>query len=175
MITFCVAVALIIPTMIADWFVFLKQLDPRHAELTKASHGVMMVIGAGVAWKNGFYPGDVGLALLAFIAAWGVFWAVLGATRSAQGYRDGRLIGRAAAKIALGGGIYFWLLPQWEVTLVWHQWVYNLGVAVAVFCVVTGAVKVLLLLRPPPTLPMGGGGNMPHGDAGFSGGGGLGG
>jgi hypothetical protein len=178
MLTILVSIAIIPFALMADWFGFLAEIaDPREAQLTRASHGMMMVIGAVLVWRYDLYPHEypeMSFMLLAFVAAWGVFWFILGATRSHFGYRDGRLIGRYVAKIALGAGIYLWLLPQWEINdTAWRLWVYEVGVGVAIWCVVTGTVKLLLILRPPPPPPKDPPSKKVHGDADFSGGEGL--
>jgi hypothetical protein len=99
--------------LLVDYFAFLKKLDGRDAQITQASHGVMMMILAGYAWEHGIFPHEYPYQLgLLFSAGWGLFWLILGANRSRFGYRDGRLIGRAVAKVGLGAGVYFWLLPQ---------------------------------------------------------------
>ena len=145
--------------LVSDWFVFLKGLEPRERELTRASHGVAMILIVAFAWHKNLivlvpfeYRTDTSAAA-AFVVAWGLSWVILGAGRSRFGYRDGRLIGRAIVKVGLGLGLYFWLLPQWHLTEWWEVLVYDAAVAVSFWCVVTGATKFVLLMRPPPRLP----------------------
>jgi len=164
--------------LLADWFVFLKKLEPLDAALTKASHGMAMMLMAGWAIyllkEKGYirrFPyeyGDLVYLTFAFLFLWGAFWLFIGAARSRQ-RRDHHYLGRAIAKVGLGTGLYFGFPHYWHATELWEVLVYAISVVVAAWCVVTGLTKVALLMRPLPRLINGAGiSDMPHGDAGFS-------
>jgi hypothetical protein len=165
--------------LLSDWFVFLKGLPDLHAELTRASHGVVMMLVAGGAiyyLQDGYirqFPLEyrtLVYAAFGFIGIWGAYWLMLGAARSRQ-RRDYRYLGRACVKVCFGVGLYYGVPHYWHTVNVWELLVFMASQAVAAFCVVTGLTKIALLMRPLPRLMTGDGiSAMPHGDAGFSGG-----
>lgn len=139
-----------LPFVVAsEWFGFIKRQQPLDAELTKASHGVVMVMASIwlmwlVATRDGFEYRNIALLLLAFVATWGAFWVVIGAARSRY-YKDHRLLGRAIAKIAVAALIVY-LMPH-------EGWLFVVECVVAGWCAVTGVTKAVLMLLPPPQLP----------------------
>jgi len=151
--------------------VFLRQQQPRDAELLKASHGaaVLALCGLGLStvgmaqidefvtalraapddWK---YAG--GALAFAAVILWGVVWFVSGARRSLAwaGFRDSRLITRAMLKIGAAAAVWMiWHNPPLD--WVWVYWLREVvpysGPAVMVLVLwlgVTGAVKLVLVL-----------------------------
>jgi hypothetical protein len=169
--------------VISDWFSILNGMQPLQRELSRASQGVMMVIIAGYAFhlSAGLHLPDYNLVLalyggLVFLAGWGVTWFMVGATRSRGYLRDVHLMIKSAARIGLGI-VLFYIPYAWKPDdyRVWFDLVQHWA---EIFCIVTGATKCLLLLRPPPRLDRDEDGDeegkrKPHGGARFGKGGGL--
>lgn len=161
-----------------SWQYSIKKREPRDQELTKAAHGAAMVVLAIMyfVFSGGHYvpfprPNETVLTLLGVTVVWGLFWLVTGASRS-RGYRDSRIAMRAALKIGTGLAIYifrmdiiFFLRPHLpQSTWNYAMW---LGFAIMVWCIVTGAVKLGLVMRGPPTFDDEDVGDMPHGGSTF--------
>jgi hypothetical protein len=136
--------------------------NPLARELSQASHGAALIFLAPLLthiavlnrwiyllphdWLLFVWP--ITLALMAL----GAFWLIVCAARTRTNFRDAQLIARAVIKIAIGcvalWTLYQNILPPWS-------WPYRheLSLAiffVALFCVITGLVKFVLLLRGPP-------------------------
>jgi hypothetical protein len=160
---------------LVDWFAFLNKLPPLAKELTRASHGVFMMLAAaalayGNCWLGCTYlvPGEYQqwiLPSLGFIGLWGLFWLVVGAARSRY-YRDYHLLGRAAAKVILGGALWYWV-SDWPRDYNWQLWGWYGAMVCVAWCLVTGLTKSILLLRPLPRLAIDDIDQKPHGDADF--------
>jgi hypothetical protein len=159
--------------LINDWFVFLRKLEPLAHALTIASHGVVMMLMAGVAIYNlhggyvrQFPPEYRSLVYVAFafIGVWGAYWFLIGAARSRQ-RRDYHYLGRAIAKVAFGIGLYYGFPHYWRTTEWWEVLAYMASGAVAAFCIVTGLTKIALLMRPLPRIDIPDD-NMPEGGLG---------
>jgi hypothetical protein len=158
--------------LMADWFAILDGMPPLSRELTRASHGVIMVLVAGYGFhvSRGLHlPNhDLVLALygaLVFIAAWGITWVMVGATRSRGYFRDVHLMIRAMAKVGLGIALFY--IPDWWKPNDYRFWFDLVQRWVEVFCMVTGATKLVLLLRAPPRLDPPDA-QMPYGPGAFS-------
>ena len=168
MITVFVLLAILPFAALANWFRFIKRLPPREQNLARASHGagmlavaiiVLMLIGGtqGVAGflnalaANPKEPKLWGSALAwVVLVGWGFGWLVIGSARS-RGPRDALLISRALVKIAVGVALdvlaHGGYLPSgWlgvTLTKLVEFWLFP----VAVWCMVTGITKLVLLLR----------------------------
>lgn len=177
--------ALIPLVLFRDWMNSINRRDPRDQELTKAAHGAGMIVLAGIYfliagdWRTPFpKPTQTSIIILLIIAVCGAFWLVTGAARS-RGYIDSRIAMRSGLKIGLGIGIFVFsdeirdfIRPH----LPYAFWGYAmwLGLAIIIWCIVTGGVKLGLNMRGLQEIEAGTDiEDMPHGDAGFGKGGGL--
>jgi hypothetical protein len=153
---------------------FHQRLEPRERELSKTSHGagvlaicalLLNTIGAAAAeeFADALQASSdlrywIPALLFAGAVLWGATWFLSGVNRSLAyaGFRDSRLINRALVKIAAGGGLY-WLI--WHPPASWWlsaraslavarslTWPCFMIEAVMLWLIVTGAVKLLLLL-----------------------------
>lgn len=151
---------------VRDWFRFLNGLPPHERELTRASHGAVMIVLAFKLPGMHVVPGDYLMLALFVLVSWGIFWVAIGASRS-RAPRDNRLLTRAVAKIVTGIVIIH-LRPDLRELDPLPPFGYEVVILAAWWCIITGCVKFFLLLRPQPTDPGGVGiGNMPDGNKGF--------
>jgi hypothetical protein len=157
-----------------------KEHDPRSVALAEGSHGAAMIALAVLALlrMGNMLPAWFPLAALAVIV-WGIVKLFRGAKFSV-GWRDPHLIALALIEAGIGAAVY-WLV--WQATIAWvpRELLMDIAVAlyttapygewalssVAVWCVVSGLTKLVLVLRGFPALPLPPPG-MPHGGAGFS-------
>ena len=140
--------------LLGDWFKFIKQLPPGLQELAKASHGVGMVAlalywavlagGPASFIASGLQePFNPVYSIPAVIGMWGLGWFFLNARIAALSIgppHRATTVVRALIKIALG----------------WAAWAYTADLdlsggelvvhAVALWCLATGAAKILLIL-----------------------------
>jgi hypothetical protein len=160
--------------VVSDWFSILDGMQPLQRELSRASQGVMMVIIAFYAFHlcGGLNIPDHNLVLalygsLVFLAGWGITWFFVGAVRSRGYFRDVHLMIKAAARIGLGIAL-FYIPYRWKPDE-YRLWIDLVQRWAEIFCIVTGATKLVLLLRPPPRLGTSDAKKkkMPHGGAGF--------
>jgi hypothetical protein len=141
------------------------RLGPGAAALANASHGAAMIVLALLAWSHlgRLLPAWFPLAALAT-----VFWGSLrlcNGARLSKGFRDPELFAGACVKCGIGiavyvlawnppsqfplvGGITLALLAE---TAPYGGWVVA---TIAVWCVVTGVTKAILLSRGLPTTPL---------------------
>lgn len=174
-------VILMAPFLFAqDWAQHINNRIPLEAEQMRASHGFALMLllpyyaskaeasVKGVLpwnWHPYYWP-----AILA-MAAFGVYWLIIGWSRSRSVFRDARLSTRAITKIAVGAAVYvlgvpavkdLWNSPDLDSSLV------GIAVLVSQWCVVTGGLKLIMNLRGAPQMR---GheevGEMPQGDADF--------
>jgi hypothetical protein len=171
--------------LMADWFALIDRMQPRQAELTKASHGVVMIVGAWLGYAHlqvdrffnfTFDEKHLIYCFLAFVALWGAWWVATGAMRS-RGPRDLHLIGRALAKILMPVAVAYFVgryIEKWDADYRW--WINEFGYLALLWCVVTGVTKLFLLMRSPPTMDLDDDDDdrMVHGRSKFRGGGRLG-
>lgn len=172
--------------IVADYLSFFSRIrDPRDAELTKASHGVaiivflailFMFIGDGkIRLPNYLNPGWVNIAIVV-VGFWAASWVSIGYARS-YGYRDMRLVARSVAKIAFGVALPF-ILKNVEflrqIMLMMHNAAGFVMLGMSGWCIITGLVKLLLVMRGPrePKIKIDIAA-MPHGDAAYGDGKGL--
>lgn len=150
-----------LPFMLTSkWLGFIKRQQPIDAELTKASHGsVMIVLGIWATWSmvaHGVLATWIeysyrGYAFLffGFLVIWGAFWLIIGGARTLY-YRDARLLGRAVGKLVFAALLFIFLRRQ-------GPFGYLVVAAVRLviwWCVITGLTKFLLLSRPLPRIPL---------------------
>jgi hypothetical protein len=174
-ITLCVAGGLLAVDLAYGYgkryAIFLRQQQPRDAELMRCSHGagILALFGLGL-WTVGAAQIDAFLSALraapddwqyaggalafAAVALWGVVWFISGARRSLAfaGFRDSRLITRATMKIGAAAAVWMiWNYPPAS----WWAWAYWLRavpysgaavLAVVIWLGVTGLVKLVLVL-----------------------------
>jgi len=140
-----VAILISIPfVLVADWFKFLRELPPRQAELTRASHGVVLIVLAAILPSKLEGLVDRQLLLTGAVAPFwfGLYWLCIGYARS-YGPRDMQLICRAALRFVVGVVLsvskHRFGYP--------HEFVYILVNAFAWWMMITAGVKLLLLLR----------------------------
>jgi hypothetical protein len=169
-LTFILLLVLMPFIYLARWFRWIKQLPPHEQALARASHGAGLIAFAllfvfaryGNAGSENFFtalavkPDEMWLPALlsAVLGGWGFIWFVVGVSRAA-GLRDGLLATRAFFKLVIGGGASYYLLYmfQWpEFGPVWLLLAVMFVFFAAVWCLITGTVKFLLLT-------VGGGGN----------------
>jgi hypothetical protein len=139
---------------LADWFKWIKQLPPGQQELAKACHGIGMLALLAFWFRlaGGFgdfvamlmlHPGNPLYWIPAGIAAWGLGWFLLNARFAAQAvvrpYRATMIV-RGLIKIA--GGCAIWAYARDTEA----GWIALLLSVVAVWCMATGAAKVLLMI-----------------------------
>lgn len=149
----------------AKWITF--QPPGQRAELTKASHGAGMLALSGLIVllidnEGGSVSSQPWVWVpLAVIAAWGALWFVtsgLAALRyGSQGPTDTVVLVRSLVKVAVGCTFVHFMPADMGrlLTLAWtastgqvalFAWGYCAGWLVAMWCIFTGAAKVLLLL-----------------------------
>jgi hypothetical protein len=161
-LTLVVLLALLPFVYLFQWFRWVKQLPPHEQALARASHGAgiiafVLLVGFGLFGVGGVgaffvavagHPDDLWkpALLLAVVMGWGITWFIVGVKR-ASGLRDGLLTTRAIVKLAggLGGLIYLSRIPAKPDTSVWVYLGVAFGFLAVLWCLVTGAVKVLLL------------------------------
>jgi hypothetical protein len=143
--------------VISDWFSILDGMQPLQRELSRASQGAIMVIVSvyGFYLSRGLHVPDHNLMLalyggLVFLALWGVTWFFVGASRSRGYFRDVQLVARAAAKVGLGIALFY--IPYAWKPDDYRAWFDLVQRWAEIFCIVSGATKLVLLLRPPPRL-----------------------
>lgn len=160
---------------VSAWLRFLKSLPQREKELTQASHGAVIMVVAGVLLyqlRQHYIPVpyevDAAWVFWAFVALgiWGAIWFFVGAARSRTASRDGDLISRAAAKIVIGIIAYLWRNKLPDVPLI-GPFEPFLMIGLAYWCLITGLVRLGLLMRPPPPIPVIHPNVAPYGTAGF--------
>jgi len=157
--------------LLADYAVFIRQLDPYQAELTKASHGVFMIC-AGIAFlrwdRNRILPPDIrfyATVAVIFLFGLGAFWLSLGAARTRWYRFDARFATRAAVKIAVGVALY--LIRNWSEFEDYQPFAWAVLCVVGPFCIITGITRLWLVLRGvrEPRIPAAG---SPYGAAPFA-------
>lgn len=174
--------------LFSDWMGFIARQPPPQQELARASHGaalaIMVPLLTHLAVINGLIRNaDIVWPIALAIAAFGVFWLVTGVARSKAFYRDSRLLARAGIKIGIAVALVLVIAnwPEIRDQLPRSYYVrHYLFLAIVYFlipwCAITGVTKFLILLRGPPEFEEPSPGKlMPHGDADFDEGGGLGG
>jgi hypothetical protein len=150
---------------IADWFKFIRGLPPGHQELTKACHGTGMLAllgswfwltGGIVDYVNAFVrdPGNPVMWIAPALVSWGLGWVLINARYAAQAIgRPHRvtLVWRSLLKLAVGGFAWSWTgafdhpAPATDASL-WPGFLSLALSVVAVWCLSTGAMKLLLML-----------------------------
>lgn len=145
-------------SIVAIPFALFSDIAPKQkksdleVELTRASYGAIMMILAG--WLvldpipiNFSYR----LPAVATLMFWGIFWMSIGAARS-RGPRDMRLIVHAAIKVSFGVFLY---TLRWSIGLrdPLPPYGYFAVVIPALWLMITGGVKLTLLLRGRRTAP----------------------
>jgi hypothetical protein len=165
--------------VLVDYFAFIRQLQPYEAEQTKASHGAFMI--AVCLWFFSYRQDlqlERGFAVLfgagvAGLGALGVFWLTLGVSRT-QFYRlDARHVVRSIVKMMVGPGLVHavhYYTQDWSYDFKWYR--DRIGIIVIYWCLITGATKLILVLRGVRETDSGTPG-APHGNAGFTDGQGL--
>ncbi len=155
-----------------------KIRDPLKQQLDMASHGAGMAlllpfVVHRASMEGYFYylpPTWHGYVWPAcyVLMAFGVYMLVIGAARSRSNFRDANLMARSGIKIAVGIAIgftiYQGILPPEDWRWTYRHYAFWVLMFVAAWCLTTGVVKVLLLMRGPPGLPDAAN-PMPHGDA----------
>jgi hypothetical protein len=153
--------------MLMDYFAFIKRLDQYEAELTKASHGVAMIV---ICLAFVHYDIDVWFepenrifadAGALCVGIWGGFWLAVGASRTRWYRVDAKHAARAVFKIAFGAALLY-AGKHWRVLSPYQPWAYFVVTAVGQWCVITGVAKFCLVMRgvrgpriPPPDGPYG--------------------
>jgi len=144
---------------LADWFRWIKQQPPHEQALARASHGAALIVFVllatfGTGGVNGVVtfvgqaaadPADEWPGLvLAIVFVWGVVWFVSGVS-GARGLRNGLLAWRAFVKLALGLGAILYLERGHPSGALGSNGARMSILLVGLWCVVTGAVKFVLL------------------------------
>jgi hypothetical protein len=146
--------------LFAYWMSDINSMPfPQEAELTKASHGVgVIVCGAYLLYVVPIpekYQFEIHSAY-AFLCVMGVFWLFIGSAR-AQIYGDARLIGRAIGKFAFGfivwGAWKYWIF---DATWGWRSWLEPMATVIALWCWTTGVVQFIISSRRRPRLQLSG-------------------
>jgi hypothetical protein len=161
-ILYLFAIACIV-ALFGDYVIYMGGLPPGdpNTELTKASHGAAMMAGAAW-WLIGGKAGFPYLDIIAWgFAAWGALWFCVGQARG-RCYRDMRIASRSAIRIGLGIALYYYY-RSFDLGF-WPTFVLR---CVALFWIVSGTVKLLLVLRGPYFLTMRQLGRWAYGDSTF--------
>jgi len=161
--------------LVGDWFAFLSRLEPRQRELTKASHGTMMMVAAYIGYQRlhaaiyfSFDEQHLLDCFCYFIALWGLFWIFTGGMRS-RGQYDFHLMGRALAKMLVPMAFLYYgtrYSYHWDYEYRW--WFLAIAPYPVLWCAITGGAKFLLLCLPPPRMRLPAVGHMPYGDSSFT-------
>lgn len=150
---------------LVDWFTWINRQPRGQQELTKACHGVgMLALLAFWFWVTGGFPGfvrDLSVQpdnltnwIPAMIAAWGLGWFLLNAGFAAQAVtRPHRwtMIVRGLMKLALGYAVWTYaheadIASRPHEASIWSGLFLLILHLVAVWCLATGAAKVLLMM-----------------------------
>lgn len=135
--------------------------NPLDKELTQASHGAALILLCPLLvhfaflerWTNLLPPS---FRPFVWPSCWalmglGAFWLIVCAMRTRTNFRDAQLIARAVVKFAVGVGLgwslYQHILPQ--PTWPYRHYIYLALLFTAMFCVITGVVKFVLLMCGP--------------------------
>jgi hypothetical protein len=143
-----------------DWFTYLSSLPDREQQLSKAAHGVGVIVCGWVLQdlllRSSMLPQRYHLAVYCIYAALaflGVFWILIGATR-AQIFGDARLTARAIVKFAVGWAVFVaWHIYQADIPLPWRGWIDPAAELVYLWCWATALTQIIICSRQRPRLP----------------------
>jgi hypothetical protein len=150
---------------LVDWFTWINRQPRGQQELTKACHGVgMLALLAFWFWVTGglpdfvrklsVQPDDLTNWIPAMIAAWGLGWFQLNAGFAAQAvirpHRSTTIV-RGLIKLALGYAVWTYaheadIASRPHEASIWSGLFLLILHLVAVWCLATGATKVLLMM-----------------------------
>ena len=138
-----------------DWFLFLSQLPAREGWLTKAAHGIGVIVCGGYVIERQWVPASyhtLAYSVYGVLVALGIFWLIIGSAR-AQIHGDAHLLIRAIVKFGVGCAVFAaWHLYQTQVPLPYRHWMDPCVQLVALWCWATGLTKFIICLRPLPRL-----------------------
>lgn len=157
--------ALVAWEVVIRWNWHFKPGDAYEQQLAKASHGVAFFLLAPFltfvtqkehltywlppSWVPWLWP-----ATLAFMGL-GIYWLVFGWVRTQARTRDARLITRSLVKVGIGAVVLFFALTHTidlsHIDMPYRFYARLAAVFFGAWHCITGAVKLILLLRPPKT------------------------